>query len=71
MLRDVIVTVLKINWKTTSTGIGMLFAALSPVVVALTDGDPSTHANWEIAVPAVIAAIGFLLAKDGVQLVKK
>lgn len=71
MLKDILVTVLKINWKTTSTGVGMLFAALSPVVIALTDGDPLTHANWEIAVPAVIAAIGFLLAKDGVKLVKK
>ncbi len=70
-MREIVLTMVKINWKTTGAAIGMLLTALAPVVTALTDGDPSTHANWEIAVPAVMAAIGLLFAKDGVSLVSK
>lgn len=53
------------NWKTTTAAILTAITAVSSVAIALLDNDPATIPNYEVAVAAIMAAIGLLFAKDG------
>jgi hypothetical protein len=50
------------NWKTTTTAILSLVALIVSVATDLINNIPI---NWGIIIPAFIAAIGLIFAKDG------
>jgi lysylphosphatidylglycerol synthetase-like protein (DUF2156 family) len=52
------------NWKTTTAAIAAAVSAIAGAVVAITDSDPDTVANWSEVVPLVIFAVGLLFARD-------
>lgn len=53
------------SWHTTIVGIGMILSALGVAITAQFDTDPLTVIDWAITIPAIIAGVGFILAKDG------
>jgi len=58
----------KRNWKTTVFGIGSLLVAVGAALVAVFDGDPETVLDVQATITAVLAALaalGFIVAKDG------
>jgi len=55
---------LKINWKTTAAGLGVIFTALWPAITAATDGIDATEPNWNLVFTAVIAGIGLIFTRD-------
>lgn len=52
------------SWRTTTTGILAIVAAVATVLKAELDGDPATVADWGTAMAAVLAGIGLLVARD-------
>lgn len=53
------------SWKTTTTGLGAIAAALVTLVLnPLMDNDPVTVPNWNAFVPIVITALMGLFARD-------
>ena len=53
------------SWKTTTCGIlTAIGAAISMIAIPLLDENPETAANWTGAAAAIMAAVGFLFARD-------
>jgi uncharacterized membrane protein len=52
------------SWKTTVTGVLMLLDIVGHSAVMVLDGDPTTNPNWAVVVPALLAAIGLIFARD-------
>lgn len=52
------------SWKTTLFGILSVISAISAPVKALLDSDAATVPDWGLAIPAVMAAIGLIFARD-------
>ena len=53
------------SWQTTLMGVITAVAVILPAVQLLLDGDATTQPDWNIVVPALTAAVGLLLARDG------
>ena len=54
-----------LSWKTTTAGIGMIVTALFTMILQpLTDGDPATVPDYNVAIAAIIAGVGLLYARD-------
>jgi hypothetical protein len=56
--------IMKGSWKTTSAGVLGILGTLCALGAAQFDGDPTTVANWAVALPTIIASIGLLFARD-------
>lgn len=50
--------------KTTTLGILGLATLLANIALQLIDGDPLTNPDWGIAMPAVLAALSGIFARD-------
>lgn len=54
-----------LSWKTTASGISAIVIALFTLIIQpLTDNDPKTVPNYEVAITAIIAGIGLITARD-------
>lgn len=54
-----------LSWKTSAAGISAIIVAVfSLIVQPLTDNDPATVPNYEVAITAILAGIGLLTARD-------
>ena len=54
-----------LSWKTTAAGIGMIVTALFTMILQpLTDSDPATNPDYNVAIAAIIAGVGLLFARD-------
>ena len=49
------------SWKTSSAGIAAILAAITDIIHSLSTGMP---VNWNADIPAIIAGVGLLVAKD-------
>jgi hypothetical protein len=60
-MSGLITKLIGVNWKTTGTGIASICTALGDITHSI-----STHTpiNWNIDIPAIIAGIGLITAKD-------
>ncbi len=52
------------SWKTTLFGTGGLVATLVVAGLTLLDGNPLTNPDYAALLPALIASLGLLFAKD-------
>ena len=52
------------SWHTTLAGIGAILSAIGAALTAQFDADPATVAQWATLVPAIIAGVGLILARD-------
>jgi hypothetical protein len=52
------------NWKTTVAALLGLVGLAATQGQAMLDGNPETVANWQIIIPAAIACVGLIFAKD-------
>lgn len=52
------------SWRTTTTAILGIVGLLAPAIAASVDGNPATDPNWQIVLPAVIAAATGLFSRD-------
>ena len=50
--------------KTTTLGLLGLFTLLGNVAMQLLDGNPATNPDWAIVMPAVLAALSGVSARD-------
>ena len=55
---------IKVNWKTSLSGVVMILTAIGTALNAAQDGDPSTVIEWEILIPAIIAGVGLIFSRD-------
>jgi len=55
------------SWKTTTVAVLVAVVALANALIAAWDSDPSTAADWNVVVTAIMAAVGLFLAKDSDQ----
>jgi hypothetical protein len=55
------------NWKTTVAALLGLLSLAATQGQAMLDGNPETVANWQIIIPAAIACVGLVFAKDAAQ----
>jgi len=55
------------NWKTTAVGILTAAVAWGNAIIAQIDGNTATVADWNLAVVATMAAVGFIFAKDAAK----
>lgn len=54
-----------LSWKTTAAGIGMIVTALFTMILQpLTDGNPATNPDYNVAIASIIAGIGLVMARD-------
>ena len=54
-----------LSWKTTAAGIGMIVTALFTMILQpLTDSDPKTNPDYNVAVATIIAGVGLIAARD-------
>ena len=54
-----------LSWKTTAAGIGMIVTALFTMILQpLTDNDPKTNPDYNVAIAAIIAGVGLVVARD-------
>lgn len=49
------------NWKTNLSGVAAIMSAVADIIHSLSAGAP---VNWSADVPAIIAGVGLLFAKD-------
>lgn len=52
------------SWRTTTAGILAIVGSICAAVSAELDGNPDTSANWAAVIPAAIAGIGLVFARD-------
>ncbi len=52
------------SWKTTTTGILAIVAALCAAGKSLLDNDPATNPDWSQLAVAITAGIGLITARD-------
>ena len=52
------------SWQTSLAGVGAIMAAVGGALKAQFDGDPTTIADWSSVVPAIIAGVCLLFARD-------
>ena len=52
------------SWKTSATGIIGLIVLIGNVANMLLDDNPATNPDWSLVIPALLAGIGSLFAKD-------
>lgn len=52
------------SWKTTTSGVLAIVAAIATALSASFDSDPLTVPNWEIVIAATLAGIGLIFARD-------
>ena len=52
------------NWKTSTFGAGGVVAILTDVLTKLTDGNPLSNPDWNVALPALLTALGLIFARD-------
>ena len=55
------------NWKTTVAALLGLLSLAATQGQAMLDGNTETVANWQIIIPAAIACVGLVFAKDAAQ----
>lgn len=53
-----------VNWKTTLTGVLTLVTVAADAALLMIDNDPATNPNWSVVIPAIVAAIGLIFARD-------
>lgn len=54
-----------LSWKTSSAGISAIIIAVFTLIVQpLTDHDPETNPDYNVAITAIIAGIGLIMARD-------
>ena len=54
-----------LSWKTTASGISaIVIAVFSMIVQPLTDNDAVTVPDYNVAITAILAGIGLLVARD-------
>lgn len=52
------------SWRTTTTGVLAIIAAIVSAAQMLIDGNPATNPDWSAVAAAVIAGIGLVTARD-------
>lgn len=52
------------NWETSAMGVGAILTAVGAAITAMFDGNPDTHVNWSLLLPAVMAGIGLIRSRD-------
>ena len=52
------------SWKTTTVAVLIAVVAIANALIAMLDSDPATVPDWNVAITALIAAVGLFLAKD-------
>lgn len=52
------------SWKTTVAGVGAALTVIGAALKAFFDGDPSTNVDWAVTIPALLASIGLIFARD-------
>jgi hypothetical protein len=52
------------SWRTTLCGFLAAVSAAIPAINAAIDGNPATVPDWSPIFPALMAAIGLMLARD-------
>ena len=55
---------IKVNWKTSLSGMVMILTAIGNALNVANDGDPSTVIEWGVLIPAVIAGVGLIFSRD-------
>lgn len=55
------------SWKTTLAAIGLFISVLIGQLSSLWDADPATIPDWDLVITQLIAAIGFLFARDNIE----
>lgn len=56
---------IKVNWKTTLGGIGVILTAVGVALNAAFDGDPTTVVQVEPLVVEVMVGLALIFARDG------
>lgn len=51
------------NWETTALGVGVILAALGPLLQAIGDGDPATVPDYNAFITAVLAGLGLIFGR--------
>lgn len=54
----------KKSWQTSAAGIGAILSAVGLAIQYMNDGDPATNPEWGALVPAIIAGLGLIFARD-------
>lgn len=52
------------SWRTTTTGVLAILAALIGAAQALIDGNPATNPDWTSIAAAIMAGVGLITARD-------
>jgi uncharacterized membrane protein YhiD involved in acid resistance len=52
------------SWRTTTTGVLAIIAAVVSAVQMIVDGNPATNPDWSAVAAAVIAGVGLITARD-------
>lgn len=54
-----------LSWQTSMAGLSAITVAVfSMIIQPLTDGNPETNPDYNVAITAIIAGIGLLFARD-------
>ena len=54
-----------LSWKTSSAGISAIIIAVFTLIVQpLSDHDPETNPDYNVAITAILAGIGLIAARD-------
>lgn len=54
-----------LSWKTSTSGISAIVIALFTLIIQpLTDNDPATIPNYNVAITAILAGVGLITARD-------
>jgi hypothetical protein len=62
-LSDMLVPLRSVN--TTVAGVVAVIVVIQGALALLLDGNPATNPDWNTVIPAVVAGIGLILARDG------
>lgn len=52
------------SWKTTASAVAALVTLIGAIIGQLTDGNPETNPDWNVAIPVLFAGLTGLFARD-------
>lgn len=55
---------MKKSWKTTTSGIAAIIAAVAGAVQLYLDGNPATNPDFPTVIAAITAGVGLITARD-------
>ena len=52
------------SWRTTTSGIVAILAAITSAATLMLDGKPDTNPDWTAVLAAIMAGVGLMTARD-------